>query len=164
MVADLLPSLDAEGGVDAVDFDDLFPLDFGPAAGDDDLLVGGALGGQDFGRLARFLAGVVDEAAGVEDDEVGVGANGGGLVAGLVELAGDAVGVGGVLGAAERDDLVLHQPPLSACVDASAAEPGRTPRLITRVITASWGGLTPAAGDCSSTVPTGESSKIPITT
>jgi hypothetical protein len=74
------------------------------AAGDDDLAVFGQ-------RLAdgveRFLHGGVDEAAGVDDDEVGAVIGLGGLVAFRAQLGQDLFGVDQRLRAAERNEADL---------------------------------------------------------
>jgi hypothetical protein len=54
-------------------------------------------------RLDRLLLGGVDEAAGVDDDDVRR-VRGGGVVTGGPKARGQSVGVGLVLGAAERLD------------------------------------------------------------
>ena len=71
------------------------------AAGDDDTAV---LGQRLADGVQAFLHRVVDEAAGVDDDEVGTGEGLAGAVALGAELREDEFGVGQRLGAAERDE------------------------------------------------------------
>jgi hypothetical protein len=54
-------------------------------------------------HAGRFLAGVVDESAGVDQADVGVGRAFGDEEAGADQLAEDALGVDGILGAAQAD-------------------------------------------------------------
>ena len=125
---DFLPGFDAEGGVDSVNPDDLLTLDLRPATGHNHLLISGAVGAEDLRSLARFLTGVVDEPAGVEDHQIRIGAILDGAMPFFLERSGDSIRIGGVFRAAERDDLIAHQPPpddvsvdesIGASVDAS---------------------------------------------
>jgi len=71
------------------------------AAGDDDLAV---LGQRLADRVERLLLRGVDEAAGVDDDEVGTAVGLRGLVALGAQLGEDALGIDERLRAAERDE------------------------------------------------------------
>jgi hypothetical protein len=70
------------------------------AAGDDDLAV---LGQRLADGVQAFLDRIVDEAAGVDDDQVGALKGLGGLVALGAQLGEDQLGVGQGLGAAQAD-------------------------------------------------------------
>jgi hypothetical protein len=74
------------------------------ATGDDHLAV---LGQRLADGVQAFLDGVVDEAAGVDDHQVGAGEGLGGLVALGAELREDQFGVGQRLGAAQADKADL---------------------------------------------------------
>ncbi|MNL03294.1 hypothetical protein D3C87_1238260 [compost metagenome] len=80
----------------------LVPLD--EAAGDDQLLVEGA---QVENGTDGFPLGLVDEGAGVHQEDVGLRFIGDEVIAGLREQAQHVFGVDGVLGAAEADDSNL---------------------------------------------------------
>jgi len=71
------------------------------AAGDDDLAV---LGQRLADRIQRFLLRGVDEAAGIDDDEVGAAVRLRGLVAFGAQLGEDALGIDERLRTAERDE------------------------------------------------------------
>jgi hypothetical protein len=71
------------------------------AAGDDHLAV---LGERLADRVERFLLRGVDEAAGVDDDEVGAAVRLRGLVAFGAQLGEDALGIDERLRTAERDE------------------------------------------------------------
>ena len=71
------------------------------AAGDDDA----AIGGQGFAnRVQAFFDGIVDEAAGVDDDQIRAFKGFGGLVAFGAQLGEDQLRIGQRLGAAEADE------------------------------------------------------------
>src|SRR3954471_14494784 len=75
------------------------------AAGDDDLAV---FGERLADRVERFLDRRVDEAAGVDDDEVGAGVVGRGGVALRAQLREDALGIDQRLRTTERDKSYLR--------------------------------------------------------
>jgi hypothetical protein len=77
-------------------------------------------------RVDRLLLRRVDEAAGVDEDDVGVGQVGGVRRAAVGQLGEVALGVDGVLVAAERDEADLHRASLAA---AAGAETGAVVRV-----------------------------------
>ena len=92
------------------------------AAGDDHLAV---LGERFADRVERFLDRRVDEAAGVDDDEVGAGVVGRDGVALGAQLREDALGVDQRLGTAERDEADLRRLSGLALVGIALARSGR---------------------------------------
>jgi hypothetical protein len=86
------------------------------AAGDDDLAV---LGQGVANGVQAFLDGIVDEAAGVDDDQVRAFKGLGGLVTLGAELREDEFGVGQVLGAAKLTKPIFGF--LAASVVATAS-------------------------------------------
>jgi hypothetical protein len=96
------------------------------AAGDDDLAV---LGQRLADGVQAFLDGVVDEAAGVDDHQVGALEGLGGLVALGAQLGEDQLGVGQRLGAAQADEADLGRGgdvSVIAAFSATAARRSRT--------------------------------------
>ncbi len=102
----------ADDGVDLGDvFADLVAVALDEAAGDDDALGFAAVGLLVLDHLEDgvdgLLLGGVDEGAGVDDDDLGVGGVGGELCAVVVEEAHHDLGVDEVFGAAEGDEADL---------------------------------------------------------
>src|SRR5581483_965941 len=78
------------------------------AAGDDQLLSISLAGGEADDRVDRLLLRGVDEAAGVDDNDVGgLGSRDRDVLAGAQHTA-DPLAVGDVLRAAQGDDVVAH--------------------------------------------------------
>ncbi len=112
---------DAGGGEDVFEFAgaddgvhlgdvllDLGAIALDETAGDDEFLRAASGGGLVLRHfedgIDRFLFGGVDEGAGVDDDDVGIGGIGGDLGAGAVEQAHHDFAIDQVLGAAEGDE------------------------------------------------------------
>ena len=107
--ADAVPVLGAEHGVDLRHLrTKLLAVECGQAAGDDKLLASALLGGEFENRVDRLLLRGVDEAAGIDDDDVGGGRLRHFKVGAIAEHAGDAFAIRDVLRAAECDDVVAH--------------------------------------------------------
>ena len=103
----------ADYGVDFGDvFADLVAVALDEAAGDDELLGAASVGLLVLHHLEDgvdgLLLGGVDEAAGVDDEDLGVFGVGGELAAGGVEEAHHDLGVDEVFGAAEGDEADLR--------------------------------------------------------
>src|SRR5262249_36447936 len=105
--SDFLAAEDADDLIDAGDFlEQVLMLAFGQAAGDDDRADAALLlEGQHFADdTKRFLAGRLDEAAGVDDNDIGAVGVGDERVAVLGELAEHGFGIDGGFRAAEADE------------------------------------------------------------
>ena len=137
---DGVPRLDAEHIVDAHDPARIVRLQLRPAARDDQPLAVPLPFRQQARRLFGFRLRVVDEPAGVEDHQIGVGARG---LDGAARLQPprDPRRVGRVLGAAQRDDVVPRHCPSSGCAAGSGG-----PALMTTRIASPFSSSVPAGG------------------
>ena len=156
---DRVPGLDAERRVDAgVLAADARRLDLGPAADDQQPLIGALVALEARDGVGRLLLGRVDEAAGVDDQHLG-GVGRVGAMAGAAERAHQLLGIGRVFGAAQGPQVVAHHSvpasagpvpdgpvPAPASASAGGGAVGAGPRLTTTVTAVPESSVVPGAG------------------